>query len=265
MCRLVHPSGLLRQATTDFSSIRLACARAGSLGKMAEESLYGNVNEPKFPFDRIAEHLSWLPSRMSALENSIAEKSKSSEFVALLQTVLVFCRGRTAGLEHMMSWNACHELALSLNTALERAGAEALYHRIELVRRGPNQFFVTCTNSPRFNWKARLTHLEVGRNLDYFAAGHMFLPPWPPIHASITFYERKTMHQFLYEKVSLESLEDDVFLETLRRFNDSKQDLFNNIMERTGLPYRFKWVFNTPHERQAIVTVLKESNPPTAE
>jgi hypothetical protein len=226
---------------------------------MAVEALYGNSNEPKFPFDHVIEHLSWLPTRMSAAEES------PEEFIALINTILVFGRGRTSCMNYIRTWKACSELVSCLNATLENIGGlDALHHRIELVRRGPSQFFVTCTLSPRFHWKARLTHPEVGRNLDFFAAGHMFSPPFPP-RASFKFMERKTMSNLFGEGVSLESLEGDVFREQLQDFNDTKEELFNDIMEQFGLPYRFKWVLNAPDERRETVAVLKESSPPTCQ
>jgi hypothetical protein len=224
---------------------------------MAEEALYGNFNEPNFPFDSVIEHLSWLPAYMARAEES------PEEFIALLNTILVFGRGRTSCINYIRSWNACSELVSCLNSTLENASEE--YHRVELVRRGPMQFFVTTTHNHRFNWKVRLTHLEVGRNLDFFAAGHMFSPPFRP-RASLKFLERKTMTNLFGEMVSLETLEAEMFREQLKQFNDAKQELFNNIMEQFGLPYRFKWVLIAPYQRLEITAVLdEESSPPTSQ
>jgi hypothetical protein len=225
---------------------------------MAEESLYGSTNEPKFPFDRLATHLSWLPTRISA-----AEESRSmEEFLALLQTILVFGRARTSCMNNLGTWKACRELTASLNGALEAVSGEALHHRIELVRRGPFQYFVTCKNSPRFNWKTPLTHIEVGGNLDYFGAGHMFSLPYPP-RAHLKFVEQKTMRHLFCEYVALDSLEDDVLREQLTIFNDARQTVLNNGMEKFGLPYRFKWALNGSRERQQIAAVVESSSPPT--
>jgi len=71
----------------------------------------------------------------------------------------------------MTSWKKVARLAKKLNKAAGAAGAS--HHRIELVRRGPKTYFVTCSKSPRFNWNISLTHFDVGRNLDYFGPGHM--------------------------------------------------------------------------------------------
>lgn len=113
-----------------------------------------------FDLDR----LSWLPSY---LENS-------NDLEPLLNTVLVFARARTSTLQSIYSWHKVEDLARRLNIAVDSSGAS--HHRIELVRRGPMTFFVTCSNSPRFNWNVSLTHRDVGKNLDFLLQGIFGIP-----------------------------------------------------------------------------------------
>jgi hypothetical protein len=151
-----------------------------------------------------------------------------------------------------------------LNNVLREAGDDAWYHRVELIRRGPRQFFITSTNSPRFDWAARLTHLQVGRNLDYIAAGHMFEHPLPP-RAQIQFVERETMTNLFSECVLLESLEDEGFEREVVRFNNTKEGLMNDAFERLGLGYRMKWVLNSVPMRRKVLQVMRSPTPPSQE
>jgi len=129
---------------------------------MAENTLYGNHNEPEFPFARVGENLEWLQRDLSYREN--ARGTDIDYFASVLDTVLVWSRARTAAFLRTCHYYECRSLALLLNAALEEAGA--CHHRLELVPFGRWYFFVTCRNSPRFKWKTRLTHIEIGRNID---------------------------------------------------------------------------------------------------
>ena len=236
---------------------------------MAEAALYGNFKEPSFPFDSVADRLLWLPDYLSSVAAEVDRKNlvvnRNSTYGALtplLDTILVFTRARTSALHHNQFFNACHDLVTRLNAVLKDAGEEAWYHRVELVRRGPRQFFITCTNSPRFDWGTRLTHLQVGRNLDYIASGHMFSHPFPP-RAQIQFVERETMTNLFSECVLLGSVEDEEFVQHVVRFNDVKERLMNHVFEMLGLRYRMKWVLNSVPKRRKVLEVLRNPTPPT--
>lgn len=225
---------------------------------MAEAMLYSNFAEPSFPFNIVAPKLTWLPAYLSALE---LDHQTTSTFPAILDTIFVFARARTSALHSIEDFAACKSLASLLNAELETIGGETRKHRLELVRRGRDHFFITCKESPRFNWKAHLTHLEVGRNLDYFAAGHIFDPPYPPrgLHQ---FVERSSMKRLFAEYVSLERLRDQTVQQEMRRFNKAKENLFNLVMESFKLPYRFKWVFITQDQAErARVGMLNNITP----
>ena len=127
---------------------------------MAEEALYGNVIEPKFPFEFVATKLSWLTEEIESANRS----GSYNVLLSMLNTVLVWTGARTATWWTKDVYGINESLVASLNTILEDVGANAAYHRLELVPRF-NMFFVTRQNSPRFNWTTRPTHLEIGRPL----------------------------------------------------------------------------------------------------
>ena len=232
-------------------------------GPMAELALYGNNLEPAFPFDLVAPQLSWLPEYLSAADET-ASKGSSSKILPLIDTVLVFTRARTSAMYSRNDLPACRSLVRLLNAVLENVGGEALHHRLELVRRGNGLFFITCKNSPRFNWKTHLTHIDIGRNLDYSASGHIFLRPFPPRGLN-QFIERTSMQRLFSEYVLLETLQDNTLNEELSRFNAAKEALFNDVMRRLGLPYRFKWVLSTPSRAESAKSVIASLIPPSQE
>lgn len=192
---------------------------------MAERELYGNDEEPGFPFDRVLLHLYWL---LTALSNATDQN-----LLALLDTVLVFCRARTSMLWHATFLEECHSLMLRLNAALREA--DASYHEMELVKRGRGIFFITCKNSPRFNWKNHLTHLQVGLNLDYSCPGH-FYPQRPPLPRGWNcFLERDSPIALFKESFLLELLDTMEERQEMIRFNPAKEKLFNEAMQNLRL------------------------------
>jgi len=234
---------------------------------MAERNLYGNELEPEFPFDVVkgvfvlnnsltSGELSWLPPY---LDESIADPAE--DLNPLLNTVLVFARARTATLQNMTSWEKVHKLANKLNKVVEAVGAS--HHKIELVRRGPKTYFVTCTNSPRFIWSVFLTHFDVGRNLDYFAPGHMPTDP-PSAQCSVYFVEKNSFEEMAGERVFVEYVKDDIKSNFLR-YNSRREALFNSTMQKLSLRYRFKCLVIWPETLETVPSVMARSSPPTAE
>jgi hypothetical protein len=51
-------------------------------------------------------------------------------------------------------------------------------------------------------------------------------------------------------------------LSTAQAFFRHKEDLFNTKMHRLGLPYRFKWFWETPDSDQVISAVMEQNEPP---
>src|SRR5208282_2326568 len=220
---------------------------------MAEQALYDNNDEPPFPFEEIRGRLSWL---LAYLNNHISYPSY--DLAPLLNTVLVFGRARTSTLQDRRQWNEVHALTKDLNSALESIGA--LHHRIELVLRGRHSFFVTCSHSPRFNWKLALTHYDVGRNLDYFAPGHNTAGTKCSVH----FVEMETLQTIMSEAVSLDHLKHDAVQNEFQKFNERRESLFNSTMEQLGLRYRFKCIVGSPGVLDNIPRAMASPFPPSA-
>jgi hypothetical protein len=163
----------------------------------------------------------------------------------------------------MEDFQICRSFVSLLNAQLEDIGGEAIQNRVEIARRGPTLFFITCKHNPRFNWRPHLTHLDIGRNLDYSAAGHIFHPPLLP-RAIIQFTER-SMNRIFGEFVLLETLRNEKSKGELYRFNTAKENLFNYTMQRLALPYRFKWVLIVPEKVEGVGVAISSNIPPSQE
>jgi hypothetical protein len=221
---------------------------------MAERALYDNNKEPWFPFDAVRKHLCWLPAY---LDERITRPSYDME--PLISTVLVFGRARTSTLQGPFWWREIRALVKRLNSALELAREPGACHKLEMVIRDRN-FFVTCSNSPRFNWSHKLTHRDVGRNLDFFAPGHMSITE-PKCYVS--FVEIGSMQTIMAEAVLLDALEGNDVRNELEKFNQAREVLFNSTMERLGLRYRFKCIVEIPPTLCSVPELVLASNPPT--
>lgn len=201
------------------------------------------------------DHLSWLPSYLSNSEEYLLEPC--------LNTILVFARARTSTLQSLYSWNKLEDFTRHLNLAADSSGAS--HHQIELVRRGPMTFFVTCSNSPRFNWNISLTHCDVGRNLDYFAPGHIrdHKERSPDTEYIVYFIENNSLKDLTAEIVLPEYMKDEETWKEFRRFNQVRENLFNATMEALGLDYRFKCVIISPGIESSIRQVMENPLPPS--
>ena len=230
---------------------------------MAEHTLYKNFDEPKFPIEDVAKKLEWLPEYIDAiLIDNTDWRDRTDIFTTLIDTVLVFARARTSAIHNMRQYDVCKSLTSRLNTVLQ--SIRATHHTIELVRYGSNLFFITCTRSPRFIWKSRLTHREVGRNLDYFTAGHVLHPPFPP-RGSISFVERESLTSLIDEVVYLQYVAEQADWERLVAFTSAKEGLFNSVMTSLNLSFRFKWIFDCPEKHVEVSKVMKNPFPPSQE
>ena len=229
---------------------------------MAERALYQNYDEPDFPIEKIAPSLNWLSAYIDEVLIQYADsKDRHEIFTTLIDTVLVFARARTSALHNVKSYKVCASLVPRLNRVLQSVGAT--HHTLELVRRGSNIYFITCSRSPRFIWKTRLTHREIGRNLDFFAAGHYRGPPFPP-RGFISYIERNSLDSLTAEVVYLEYVDDDNW-KKLVAFHSAKESLFNAVMASLNLSFRFKWVFDCPEKRAEVAKLMQSPSPPSSE
>lgn len=219
---------------------------------MAEQALYDNVNEPLFPFEAVRSRLSWLSGY---LDDHITSPPYDME--PFLNTILVFGRARTATLQGQFWWNELNVLTRRLNSTLETIDS---HHKLELVPRG-GSFFVTCSRSPRFNWKVQLTHGDVGRNLDFFAPGHV--SPTEP-KCFVQCIETGSMQIIMTEAVLIDAFTDDLVREEFQLFNERRENLFNVTMKQLGLRYRFKCIVTFPPTIASVPGIMSNVLPPSA-
>lgn len=231
---------------------------------MAERVLYGCSLDQEVDLSQLVDRLSWLPGFLAASEPSIptcANYRETGLFGSLLSIVLVFGGARTATLQNASRIKSFRLLVRRLNSVL--AKNEWTLHLDCVYRRGT--LFITRTHSPRFDWSIRLTNIQIGRNLDYFAAGHMFNAPFPD-RGWLFFIEKNTMAMISVEAILLESLSNLDFYNELVSFSNRKEQLMNETMQQLGLKYRFQWILNTPERTQALENFMKQSLlPPTDE
>jgi hypothetical protein len=230
---------------------------------MAESALYGNTREPAFPYEEIAKHLAWVPQFIEGLTSKRGRnKDESRLYDALINILLVFVRARTSTLQQNSFEPICRTFARRLNQTLsllrESDGAK---HQIEIVPRNTDYFFVTCKYSPRFNWKRRLTHREVGLNLDYCAAGHIGR------HSSrmkIRVFEIHTSaHTTIMDELILQHWVPN--MDSLLKFLKARTALFNSSMTQLNLPYRFESIINIDEKKEEVWRAVSQSTPPSPE
>src|SRR5271154_821889 len=147
---------------------------------MAEQALYGYKDDPVFPYEYVAKHISWVPQFIDNLTPFRGhEVYQSCAYHSLLNILLVFCRARTSTIINHHSYDPSslktHQRFIArLNGVLDNVpDGNGRVHRLEIFRYTRAIWFVTTKNNPRFIWKRRLTHREIGLNLDYYGAGHL--------------------------------------------------------------------------------------------
>ena len=198
--------------------------------------------------------LSWLPQ---FLQEHIVDPVQDLQ--PMLNTVLVFARARTSTFESISSWNAVALLVKGLNAAADAVGAS--HHRLEMVHQTRRSYFVTCSNSPRFNWNLSLSHREIGENLDYFAPGHNRVDS---TKYAVYFIEKESFEELTGECVLPEYLTKEDWKE-LKRFNDVREHLYNQAMTKLGLSYRFKYLVTKPgtSTAESVQHMMKQSTAPS--
>ena len=226
---------------------------------MAELNLYGNKKEPTFPFDLVKDRLEWLKQLLSRAEENWDEWER---FPDRLNIVLVFSRTRTSTIVEPQFLSEHTELINRLNSILRSVGAE--HHTMAINLRGTGisrPAFITCKRSPRFNWRVRLSTLDVGKNLDYFAAGHC-CGDRTEGRGTVRVIETQTSACFISEVVLLKYLHNPESWERFSQFNDAKIRTMNDAFTQLGLPYRCVWEFDRPSTRESFRNVMNQSNPP---
>jgi len=237
---------------------------------MAERALYRNFSEPEFPFDKLQKHLEWLPSYCDSVirkKDGIVDKHV---FNVMINTILVCSRARTSTMLDCTSTcrlsdgRTCIKVILAIvrqfNDLLRRIDARE--HEAEVYVPYKTNYIITCKRSPRFNWRFE-SQVDIGRSLDFFAAGHIVWPPFPP-RGYIVIFERETLLNVYAEVVLLDMLSDDLW-NKLVDFNNRKEALYNETMASLGLPYRFKWLFGNMERKplERVSKVVAKDVPPS--
>lgn len=230
---------------------------------MAEAFLYGNNEEPRFPYEAVADAIKWVPEFVQVLTQKRGRNhSQAHLYSVLVNSILVFSRARTSAMFSNLHLSVCTKFVNRLNQTLSSLPADtgAAHHHMEIVRRNNISFFITCGRSPRFIWKQELTHREVGLNLDYAAAGHIGRCDGIRRGASICEISGHSHTQVVGEMVHLDQIAELVSIES---FIERKTSLFNMTMIRLGLPYRFDYYWNSTRDDQSIKTTLQSDIPPS--
>jgi hypothetical protein len=224
---------------------------------MAERYLYNNYAEPEFPFDLIRPQLSWLPSYLAT------HSSDRDLEEPLLNTVLVFGRARTSALLPSYYLGKVRQLLVLLNFAAQSIGAT--HHLLEIDHCYPSgMFFVTCRRSPRYQWTRPLSHYDIGKNLDYFAPGHITMDERQKT-CRIHFLNTATLKQVTCEVVLLDALKNPRVSQEFHAYNKARETLFNSVMQQFGLDYRFKCVLETERTFEDVAATMANSLPPDAD
>lgn len=230
---------------------------------MAEASLYENFLEPVFPYDAISEFVQWIPLYVDHQTPKRGRNIIQGELYSILiNVILVFARARTSaffGNEHR---KVIQDFVKRLNSSLGFLcpGNRALYHKVEIVLRGNAGIFITCFRSPRFIWNYRLTHREIGLNLDYAAAGHIGRSNGPKLSFRLYEISHAAHCHIVGEIVHLDFVSD---LSALQSFNQKKTELFNFTMSRLKLPYRFEGFWRSSSSDADLQRVMRSNRPPS--
>jgi ribosomal protein L36 len=204
---------------------------------MAEAALYANYSEPQFPFEAAVPALQWV---VPYVESLTAKKRRqcyhAAIFQDLLNILLVFTRARTSALLSTEVLEPCSKFIEKLNFTLLSLPVKtgAVHHEIQLVYRRRRTVFVVCKRSPRFIWNRTLSHRDVGFNLDFCGAGHINIRE--SVGVGTFAFHGSDQYYITHEAVYLDGVND---LTPIKEHFNKRTALFNETMNRLGMPYRF--------------------------
>ena len=235
-----------------------------STSPMAEACLFGNIDEPTFPYQLLAALLTWVPAYINGLTLHRGRNYQHERlYIVLVNTLLVFSRARTSAMFDDIDISICRDFANRLNEALrslpETCGAT--HHQIEVVRRNNFSIFITCSRSPRFIWNHYLTHREVGLNLDYATLDLAIQS-----HNRNFWILSKLAPMFIHpswesgEVVLIDYVTD---MPVLEGFIERKKTLFNSTMARLELPYQFDSVWSDSDTIRDVEQAMRSETPPS--
>ena len=128
---------------------------------------------PGFPHESLASELAWVPAFIDSMTpNRARDISHKMAYDFLLNIVLVFSRARASALVALYPFQPpAYKVIIPFVKGLNSNG-KCL--RLEIFRYDRRLWFITTKCNPRFIRQRRLTHREIGINLDCFAPGHLF-------------------------------------------------------------------------------------------
>lgn len=233
---------------------------------MAEAALYANYSEPQFPFEAAAPALQWV---VPYVENLTANKRRQcyhgTIFRDSLHILLVLTRARTSALLAIEFLELYSKLIKKLNSTLRSlpVNTGAVHHEIQLVYRRRATVFVVCKKSPRFIWNRTLTHRDVGFNLDFCGAGHIYGKDIREMAGVGTFaFQDSGQYLLTHEGIYLDGVND---LTPIKEHFNKRTALFNETMNRLGMSYRFAHFWAPLNRKEVIQSILNSPEPPSTE
>jgi hypothetical protein len=237
---------------------------------MAEQALYGYKDDPVFPYEYVAKHISWVPDFINNLTPLRGhEVSQACAYHSLLNILLVFCRARTSTIINRVSYDPSslktyQRFIARLNGVLDKVpNGNGRVQRLEIFRYTRAIWFVTAKDNSRFIWKRRLTHREIGLNLDYYGAGHLDFGDTEFRTRCWSRMVEVSGHSqigIIIESLFLNYIPD---LTVAYDFFRRKEELLNSSMNQLNLPYRFKWFWEPPDNWKEVDKVLEGDRPPS--
>jgi len=152
---------------------------------MAEAALYGYENDPAFPYEYGAQHISWVPTFIEKNAPTRGQDYHQQAYHSPFNILLVFCRAPTSTIANSYSheppeYKIYQRFVARLNDVLDKVpDGRGRMQQLQIFRYSRGMLFVTSKYSPQFIWKWRLTHREIGLNLRSTGFGN------PPITAKI--------------------------------------------------------------------------------
>lgn len=233
----------------------------------AEEVLYGNqeISGRPFPTEKVVKKLAWLSPYLDSYKGYHESIDSGEDISDMLNIVFVFMGARTATL--LVRPN---EMVLidRLNCVVKSLGyPEFQLEWHEVGTAAVNCICVYRRDNPRYIRRYNLTQREIGRNLDYFAAGHGGLwitPETVPTNdiGEVSAYETTHGWGIYAERVLLPYATEAE--PRLLEFQRMKVSLLNSTCVELGLPYRFDFYYNTRQVEREIDFTLAQDPPPSA-
>lgn len=236
---------------------------------MAETALCNQKHEKEFPYDRLANHLTWLPQYIESITpRKTIRLNQLYIYTIFMDIILVMTRARTSSF-HCYYRKFFTKIIKRLNGILESIDAkEYCLCIVSRCSEDGSSYFITQKNNGQFIWKRDITWHEMAVNLDFYAAGR-----YSSCEESVT--ERKAISKIVeisgscmvpvVTEASYLNHRNEYDIKNFESFNLEKEKLFNKTMTRLKLPYRFKSVLETIDKEDQLRNIIASQFPPSTE